>query len=127
MVAKRTCLGTCLRIVSDAHVDQDMPSSLSRTLGTHLKVGRLQDPTDDGRLSLGGTILVISNLVTDHPRPRAVFIVHGDISPDCLSGIICPEASPAYSTSISHHYFVYPMKKLTLHREHHTLSSQGTR
>ena len=86
------------------HVDalSLMPAAISavsftNTLGTHLFVYGLQDPTHDRGLTQRGTNLVIPNLVTDHPEPRAIGIVHGDICPIRLTGIIRPETRPAHN------------------------------
>lgn len=81
-------------------IDQKRGSHLSRIremLGTHLVIYGLQDPTHDGGLTLRGSDLVIPNLVTNHPEPRAVGIVHADVCPIRLTGVVRPKTCPAHS------------------------------
>jgi hypothetical protein len=75
--------------------DQNTAPSLTSTLVTHLSVYGLQDPTHDGGLTLRGTDCVEPKLVTDHPGPRAVVIVHSDVRPIRLTGVVSPKARPA--------------------------------
>ena len=62
----------------------------------HLLIYRLQDPTGDSGLTERGTDLEKPDLVTDHPAPRAHVIVHGDVCPNRLIGVVRPEARPAH-------------------------------